>query len=145
MYKQWPKLKPATLTVTLTRKNLGINSRYAHLRLAHLNLRAHLLDLRCLLFHGGDKGRNRIFQCFNFPMLLKKLVEQHQSSHYSGRSQFRLLRCDSQVRIHLGHLFSDQAVVQRLVTIDLFLVAIRNRFEPISPSLASSIALMSSL
>src|SRR5438552_5716133 len=63
---------PATFSnrlVLKTGRGLGINTSYAHPRLAHLELRADFFDLRGLLFHRRQEAREPCLQLLHFILL----------------------------------------------------------------------------
>jgi hypothetical protein len=104
-------------------------------------LRVHLLDLRGLLFSRAVRS-SICFCCASICVRFQKFVE-HRVDHFvvNTRPPARIVRHQS--GIHFRH-FLDQANAGDELN-QSPLVAVRNGIEPVEPSLASAMGLMSSL
>ena len=75
---------------------------------ADFHLRAHLLNLRCLIFELRRENFPSLPQFLDFAMLFEELIEQHRVhlivAHAVGLSIFV---AHDEIRIHLGHFLGD--------------------------------------
>jgi hypothetical protein len=126
---------PATVSrvifgLLLTRNHLPV-------RAVHFNLRAHLLDLRGLLFDGCSETRNFPFHLsdngsllFHRAVLFEKLVKQHRV-HLVVADAVRLsvLVAHYQVRIHFVDFFGDESELRYPCWINFLFVMERDRLK----------------
>jgi hypothetical protein len=75
---------------------------------ADFQLRAHLLNLRCLSFEPRRENFHSLPQFLDFAMLFEELIEQHRVhlilAHAVGLSIFV---AHDEIGIHLGHFLGD--------------------------------------
>ena len=95
-------------TVRLASAALGIVD-YLRRGFARFNLRAHLLNLRGLLFELRREDSHSLLQLLDFAVFFEELIEQHRVHRFVAyRVRLALLVTHHEIRIHLFHLLDHQ-------------------------------------